>query len=83
MQLYVNVIITLLLVWLMVGVWRLRKRQVSIGPAAAAAMTDMLDDQRRAAIEIILEDRAAKRDPEDRDGNLPRLARGATAPKAR
>jgi len=74
MELYVNVIVTLLLVWLMVGAWRLRKRRVSVGPAAAAAMNDLLDDQRRAAIEIILEERAAERDAEDRDGNLPRLA---------
>jgi len=83
MQLYVDVIITLLLVWLMVGAWRLRKRRVSLGPAAAAAMNDLLDDQRRAAIEIILEERAAERDPEDRDGNLPRLAGGATPRKSR
>ena len=83
MQLYVDVIITLLLVWLMVGAWRLRKRRVSVGPAAAAAMNDLLDDQRRAAIEIILEERAAERDPEDRDGNLPRLAGGTTPRKSR
>jgi hypothetical protein len=83
MQLYVDVIITLLLVWLMVGAWRLRKRRVSVGPAAAAAMNDLLDDQRRAAIEIILEERAAARDPEDRDGNLPRLAAGAIPRKFR
>jgi hypothetical protein len=83
MQLYVDVIITRLLVWLMVGAWRLRKRRVSVGPAAAAAMNDLLDDQRRAAIEIILEERAAERDPEDRDGNLPQLAGGTTPRKSR
>jgi hypothetical protein len=46
-------------------------------------MNDLLDDQRRAAIEIIFEERAAEREPEDRDGNLPRLAGGTTALKAR
>jgi hypothetical protein len=45
-------------------------------------MNDLLDDQRRAAIEIIFEERAAEREPEDRDGNLPRFAAGPTAPKA-
>jgi hypothetical protein len=83
MELYVNVIVTLLLVWLVAGAWRLRKRHVSVGPAAAGAMNDLLDDRRRAAIEIILEERAAERDPEDRGGNLPRLAGGATPRKSR
>ena len=83
MQLYVDVIVMLLLVWLVAGAWRLRKRRVTVGPAAGAAMSDLLDDQRRAAIEIILEERAAARDPEDRDGNLPQLAGGATPRKPR
>jgi hypothetical protein len=83
MRLYLDVIVTLLLVWLVAGAWRLRKRRVTIGPAAGASMNELLDDQRRAAIEIILEKRAAERDPEDRDGNLPRLAGGATARKSR
>jgi hypothetical protein len=34
----------------------------------------ILDDQRRAAVEIIVEERAGYRDPEDRDGNLPKLS---------
>jgi len=63
----------LLLLWLAIGAWRLRRRRVGIGPAAAAMMTELLDDHRRAAIEIILEERASERDPEDRDGNLPDL----------
>jgi len=80
MGFYLDLIVTFLLMWLVVGAWRLRKRRVTIGPAAGAAMNDLLDDQRRAAIEIILEERAAQRDPEDRDGNLPRLA-GGTMPR--
>jgi len=78
MRLYLDVIVTLLLMWLVAGAWRLRKRRVTVGPAAGAAMNGLLDDQRRAAIEIILEKRAAARDPEDRDGNLPQLAGSAT-----
>ena len=82
MGFYFGLIVTFLLVWLVVGAWRLRKRRVTIGPAAGASMNDLLDDQRRAAIEIILEERAAERDPEDRDGNLPRLAGGMTPRKS-
>jgi hypothetical protein len=76
-RLYFGAIVWLLIAWLLVGAWRLRKRAVTIGPAAAATMTELMDDQRRAAIEIILEERAAERDPENRDGNLPELARGS------
>ena len=68
-------VIWLLIVWLVVGAWRLRRRRVTLGPAAAAAMHEILSDDKRAAIEIILEERAAARDPEHRDGNLPDLAK--------
>ena len=78
MRLYIDVVVALLLMWLVAGAWRLRKRRVTVGPAAGAAMNDLLGDQRRAAIEIILEKRAAARDPEDRDGNLPQLTGNAT-----
>ena len=66
-------IVYLLIVWLVVGAWRLRRKRVTIGPGAAGAMYDLLDDRRRAAIEIIVEERTGERDPEDRDGNLPEL----------
>jgi hypothetical protein len=83
MRPYVDIVVALLLVWLIAGAWRLRKRRVTIGPAAGAAMHELLDNQRRAAIEIILEERAAERDAEDRDGNLPRLAGGTAFHKPR
>jgi hypothetical protein len=63
--------------FLVIGVWRLRRRSVTVGPAAGAMMTQLLDDRRRAAIEIILEERAAEKDVEDRDGNLPDLSAGS------
>ena len=66
-------IIWLLILLLVFGAWRLRHRRVSIGPGAAGAMYELLTDQRRAAIEIIVEERTGERDPEDRDGNLPDL----------
>ena len=74
MRYYILGIVWFLILWLAVGTWRLRKRRVIIGPAAGATMTALLDDQRRAAIEIILEERTTTQDPEDRDGNLPDLA---------
>jgi hypothetical protein len=53
-----------------------RGRKKRVGSAAAGAVYDMLNEDRRRAIEIIVEDKAAARDPEDRDGNLPDLAPG-------
>ena len=70
---YVTGVILLLVVWLLVGAWRLRRRRVTLGPAAAGTMDELLDDQKKAAIQIILEERAGARDPEHRDGNLPDL----------
>jgi hypothetical protein len=77
---YVAAVIWILILWLVIGAWRLRRRSVSPGPAAAAAMHEILSDDRRAAIEIILEERAAAGDPEHRDeGPAPPIAApGAT-----
>jgi hypothetical protein len=36
-------------------------------------MYDFLNQDKRNAIELIVEERAAARDPEDKDGNLPDL----------
>jgi hypothetical protein len=72
---YVSVVIVLLISWLVIGAWRLRKKRVTLGPAAAAMMNELLNDDRRAAVEIIIEERTATRDPEDKDGNLPDLER--------
>jgi hypothetical protein len=58
---------------MIVGIWKIRRKRVSIGPAAMGSMEELLDDRRRAAIEIIIEERTGERDPEDRDGNLPDL----------
>ena len=71
---YVNAIVTGLMLCLMVGAWRLRRRRTTLGPGAAGTMYELLNEERRAAIEIIVEGRAAEHDPEDRDGNLPELA---------
>jgi hypothetical protein len=44
-----------------------------VGAAAAGTLYDMLNEDKRNAVEIIVEERAGARDPEDRDGNLPDL----------
>jgi hypothetical protein len=39
----------------------------------------MLDSEKREGIQVIIEERAAERDPEHADGNLPDLAGGDTS----
>jgi hypothetical protein len=45
----------------------------SPGPGATGAIYDMLNEDKRNAIEIILEEKAEARDPETADGDLPQL----------
>lgn len=52
---------------------RQRRRKGRVGPAASGAIYDMLNEDKRNAVEVIVEQRAEERDPEDRDGNLPDL----------
>lgn len=68
-----SVVGLLFLIGLVILGWRRRGRRASVGPGAAGAVYELLNEDKRAAIEIILEERAAYRDPEDRDGDLPKL----------
>ena len=52
---------------------RHRRRRGRIGAGAAGSVYDWLNEDKQKAVEIIVEERAAARDPEDRDGNLPAL----------
>ena len=45
-----------------------------VGPGAAGTIYDWLNQDKRNAIELIVEEKAGARDPEDKDGNLPDLA---------
>ena len=65
------VVIVLLIV--AVGKTRGQRRRGGIGTAAAGSIYDMLNEDKRNAVEVIVEERAAARDPEDKDGNLPEL----------
>ena len=51
-----------------------QRRTGGIGAGAAGIVYDYLNEDKRNAIEIIVEERAEARDPEDKDGNLPDLA---------
>ena len=64
------------IVLLIIAVRRAKKqrRTGGIGSGAAGIVYDMLNEDKRHAIEIIVEERAEARDPEDKDGNLPELA---------
>ena len=50
-----------------------RRRAGGVGPGAAGSFYELLNEERRNAIEIIVEDKAGYREAEDADGNLPDL----------
>ena len=64
----------IVLLVLAVSKTRKQRRTGSVGSGAAGIVYDMLNEDKRHAIEIIVEERAEARDPEDKDGNLPELA---------
>jgi hypothetical protein len=51
------------------------RRRMRAGSASAGAIYGWLNEDKRKAVEIVVEGRAEARDPEDRDGNLPDLAK--------
>jgi hypothetical protein len=51
----------------------LRTRSTRPGPGGAGAIYDMLNEDKRKAVEIIVEQKAEERRPEYPDGNLPDL----------
>ena len=53
--------------------WRHRRRRTHLGPGAIGTLDEFLNEDRRKAIEIIVEQRAEARDPEFAEGNLPEL----------
>jgi hypothetical protein len=67
---------TIVLLLLAVRRIRSQRRRGGVGSAGAGAVYDWLNDDKRRAVEIVVEGRAEARDPEDADGNLPDLAGG-------
>lgn len=51
------------------------ERRSRPGPGTVGTVYDWLNEDKRNAVEIIVEERAGARDPEHRDGNLPDLER--------
>ena len=68
-----------LLVFFIVGFVKIRRRRSShtfnVGAGAMGSVYDLLNQDKRNAIEIIVEEKAEARDPENADGNLPELER--------
>ena len=62
-------------VFLIIAVRRARRTRgrLGVGAGGAGAIYDMLNDDKRRAVEIIVEEKAGARDPEDKDGDLPQL----------
>ena len=63
MKLYVAGAVLVFIVWVLRVVYGRARRRV-IGPAAVGTFYDLLSHDRRNAIAIIVEDKAAERDPE-------------------
>ena len=57
---------------------RSRRRGGRPGPGTIGTVYDWLNEDKRNAVEIIIEERAEARDPEDKDGNLPELEQPRT-----
>jgi hypothetical protein len=67
-----------LLFLLIAGIIQVRRkrrgtRTFDVGAGAYGTVYDLLNQDKRNAIELIVEQKAEARDPEDADGNLPEL----------
>ena len=56
--------------------YRAKTRRRHIGSGAAGTVYDMLNEEKRNAIEVIVEDRAAERDEEHADDDVDRTEKG-------
>ena len=72
-----GLVILAFLITVGIGARRRRRRggtrAFNVGAGAMGSVYDLLNQDRRNAIEIIVEEKAEARDPEDADGNLPQL----------
>jgi hypothetical protein len=65
-----GVVFLVLMVALIVSAWQKRRggRTPGAGPGASGAIYDLLNQDKRNAIELIVEEKAGYRDPEDAEG---------------
>ena len=68
---YITAGLWLGILFLFTQTWRLRRGRVTIGPGAIGTMDHILNEDRRNAVEIIIEEKTGYHDPEDADGNVP------------
>jgi hypothetical protein len=59
-----------------------RRSSLSVGPAAAGTIYDFLNQDKRKAIELIVEEKAASRDPETADDVIEPQASGGAKSQA-
>jgi hypothetical protein len=91
-----SIVVGVLLFVFVLAAWRRRRRADggaepkkprpigSIGPGAAGAFYEFLNEEKRKAIEIVVEERAGYSDPETKDGDLPQFeVRGLDKPGRR
>lgn len=64
---------SLLVALLVAAAWRLHRRRGRIGPGAIGALNEMLNDEKRRAVQVLVEKRAEQQGPEVPGGNLPDL----------
>jgi hypothetical protein len=70
----INALVWLVAIGLVIVAFSAQRRsRKDVGAAASGTIYDMLNEDKRNAVEIVVEERAEARDPEDRDGNLPDL----------
>jgi len=55
---------------LILMMWRVRRRRPHVGAGAAGGVYDWLNEDKRKAVEIVVEGRAERRDPEHADDTL-------------
>ena len=55
------------LAWMM---WRVRRRRPHLGGGGAGTVYDWLNDDKRKAIEVVVEGRAERQDPEHADDTV-------------
>ena len=70
-----GIVASLLMLILLVAAWRQRGRRRHVGSGAMGAVYELLNEDRRNALEVIVEQKAEAKDPENRNGNLPDLSK--------
>ena len=73
MQPTLIVAILMLIVFCAAAIKVMRRRGTRFGAGAAGTVYELLNEDKRKAIEIIVEERAEERNAETADGDLPQL----------